>query len=428
MVKKFAGVCFAVFALVLMGTGCSNLPSMQPTATLSPTQVVATPTPQPTQATEEISNVITLSIWLPPKFAPSQDSPAGVLLQNRLNEFNTLYPNLNVTYRIKAETGSASLLESLRLAHEAAPLVLPDLILIADENLSSTAEDQLIYPYPAPLTAEDDPDWFSIGYALSTFEQQTYFLPFAADAMIVTYNQLDMEAFPASWGDLLLSTQTIAFPPADPNAFFTIALYMAEGGSFTNEDDQLLLDEAPLAKIFNFYADLHTAELLPANPVQIDSDQLAWELLTSDQTNLAVSWSSQYFQSTNPVFLAAPLPTSDGIPFTLIESWGWAITASDPNEQAAAAELARFLSAPEFTGPWTEAAHLIPLRPSALNQWSRTADQNLANQIMPAAHAAPAASILSDVGNPLMDAVLDVLTDVQTPEAAAISAVEAVGN
>ena len=143
---------------------------------------------------------------------------------------------------------------------------------------------------------------------------------------------------------------------------------------------------------------------------------------------MAVSWSSQYFQSSNPAFMAAPIPTSDGNPFALIQSWGWAITAADPNKQAAAAELARFLSAPEFTGPWTEAAHLIPLRPSALTYWTNPVNQNLVEHIMPAAHPIPAAEILSEIGTPLRDATLDVLTEVQTPQEAAITAVEAAGN
>ncbi|MEJ2758167.1 MAG: extracellular solute-binding protein [Anaerolineales bacterium] len=388
---------------------------------------MATPTLQPTQDSQESSASNTLNIWLPPQFAPTQDSPAGTLLAERLDEFNALFPNLKVSYRVKAETGTASILNSLQLANEVAPLVLPDLVLISNGSMYAAAEDQLIYPFPETLTPEEDPDWYPAAYSLSTYQEQTYYLPLAADAMMVAYDPTDLESFPASWGDLLLSEQSIAFPPADPQANFTTALYIAEGGSFSDEEDQVQLDKALLTKIFNFYADLHAADLLPANPAQINSDELAWEQLSSGRTKMAVAWSSQYFQSTPTNLQAAPLPTSDGNPFTMIQSWGWAITSADPNVQAAATELARFLSSPEFTGPWSEAANLIPLRPSALASWSNTVNRTLAEHLMPAARSIPSPTVLSKVSTPLTDAVLDVLTDVQTPEEAAITAVESVG-
>lgn len=429
MIKKLSGAFFIFSLLILAGSGCSNLPNFQATPTSSsPTQVSPTPTPQPTQASPDGPTVINLNIWLPPEFAPNQDSPASILLQERLNEFNDLYPNLNVTYRIKAESGAASLLESVRTTSKVAPLALPELVLISHAEMHTATANDLIYPFPVTLTPEEDPDWYPVAYTLSRYQEQTFFLPFAADALAAVYNPNLLETFPASWGDLLLAEQSIAFPPSDPQAYNTIALYSAEGGRFLDEEENIHLEEGPLIQVLDFYANLHAANLLLANPAQIDSDDSAWNQFALGNAAIVITRISRYFAARASTYQVAALPTSDGNPFTMINSWGWSITTPDPNEQAAAAELARFLSDPEFTGPWTEAAQLLPLRPSAVSLWTNSQYQNIAQHLLPAARPAPPPEVFSAISTPLTEAVLDVLTDVQTPADAASAAVYTVGN
>lgn len=428
MMKKLPGFCLVIILLVMVGAGCGNLPNAQATATPAPTQAASTPTPQPVEETSDAPTIINLSIWLPPQFAPNLDMPASSLLQERLDEFNTLYPNLNVTYRIKAQTGDASLLESLLTASEAAPLVLPDLVLISSAEFFTAAEGQLVYPYPVELTPEEDADWYPVAYNLSLYQEQTYFLPIAADALVAVYNPEEFEIFPSSWGDLLLANKAISFPPADPKAATPLAFYEAEG-HFFDENGNLTLEEESLTRVFELFADLHTAGLLPPNIAQIDSYERAAEQFTLGQTSIAITWwSSLFFNAdiaTNQAIAA--LPTSDGNPFTMVNSWGWSITTPDPNEQAAAAELARFLSTAEFTGPWTEAAQLLPLRPSAVTLWTNVQNRSAADELLPVARAAPPPEVYSALSAPLTEALLDVLTGVQTPEEAAREVIDTVG-
>ncbi|MCB2179724.1 extracellular solute-binding protein [bacterium] len=426
MIKKLSGVYLAILFLILAISGCSNLPNAQATATAAPTQAIQTPTAQSTEASAAAPTTINLSIWLPPQFAPNLDTSASTLLQEQLDAFNALYPNLNVTYRIKAETGDASLLESLQTANDAAPLVLPDLILISHADLYTAIEDQLVYPYPVTLTPEEDSDWYPVAYKLSQYQDQTFFYPLAADALVAVYNPEGIETFPASWGDLLQGEETLSFPPADPEAYTTLAFYTAEGGTFFDEEENITLDELPLTKVLEWYLNLHDAGLLLSNPAQIATDEQAWEQFTFGRADIAITRTSRYFNLNSSLYQTAALPTSDGNPFTMVDSWGWAITTPDPNEQAAAAELARFLSESGFASQWTEAAQLLPLRPTAVTTWQNVQNRSVAEQLLPVARAAPPPEVFSTVSSPLQEAVLDVLTAVQTPEEAASEVVATV--
>ncbi len=140
--NKYTTALFVIITiLVFTLTGCSNFPNQEATEDTT-TEILATPTPTPapTQVADSPSTTTSLEVWLPPQFSPNNDDLPASLLLTRLNEFNDLYPNLNVTYRIKAESGPASLLESLKTASNAAPLVLPDLVLLSTRDMVRAAE------------------------------------------------------------------------------------------------------------------------------------------------------------------------------------------------------------------------------------------------------------------------------------------------
>ncbi|MEK6223167.1 MAG: hypothetical protein N2D54_13055, partial [Chloroflexota bacterium] len=73
---------------------------------------------------------LTLNIWVTPNFDPALDSDASHLFQEKIDDFSKGHPGVRVIVRVKNLTGSAGMLESLTAANRAAPLALPDLILI----------------------------------------------------------------------------------------------------------------------------------------------------------------------------------------------------------------------------------------------------------------------------------------------------------
>jgi ABC-type glycerol-3-phosphate transport system substrate-binding protein len=406
--------------LALLITGCSNLPQILPATPTTATQALTTPTPTtpPTPVVSEGPVLINLTIWVPPQFAPSQDTDAGLLLQERLNAFNQQHPNLQVNFRIKAETGPASLLESLYATSGVAPLVLPDLVLLSTADMQIAAEQNLIFPYPEGYPADDDTDWYNVASNLSSYQNQRYLLPLGADAMVMVYNTELMETAPRNWDELITNGHLISFPAADPQATFTLAQYVSTGGGLKDADDNITLQTEPLAVVLTHYKQALAANILPPNPTQINSDENAWTKFLETNKQLVITWSSRYFAQKDESLRATTLPTT-GQPFTMVKGWGWAIATPDPNEQVATAELARFLSEAEFVGPWTQATYLLPLRPFALSYWENEANQIFASQILPLSNWVPAPNVINLVSPPITAAVLDVLTEVHSPEDAA---------
>ena len=418
---------FLILGMILLSiTGCGNLPLI---STATPTNAVpilatSTPTRAPTPVVPEEPTSSTLTVWVPPQFAPSQENPVGILLQNRLDSFSKLYTNLQINVRIKSETGPASLLESLYATSGVAPLVLPDLVLLSTEDMFTAAEQNLIFPYPPGYPAEEDTDWYNIASALSSYHDERYMLPIAADAMVMVYNPELVESAPRTWDDLILAGNIISFPTTDPQAAFTTALYLSNGGRFRDSEDNITLQSGPLASVLNTYQQAHAANILPPNPTQIDSDESAWTKFNETNKQILITWTSRYFGQADETLAATSLPTLTGQPFTLVKGWGWVITNPDPNKQAAAAELAKYLTEAEFAGPWTEASYLLPLRPFGLPYWEDETAQILASQLLPQSSQMPSPDVVNLVSTPITDAVLDVLTAVLSPEEAAQIAVD----
>ena len=90
--------------------------------------------------------------------------------------------------------------------------------------------------------------------------------------------------------------------------------------------------------------------------------------------------------------------------------------------------MAQFLTEGEFAGQWTQATYLLPLRPFALTYWQNEDHQILASQLLPISTRVPPPDILNLVSTPITDAILDVFTDVHSPEEAAQIAVDNLGN
>jgi ABC-type glycerol-3-phosphate transport system substrate-binding protein len=117
--------------------------------------------------------------------------------------------------------------------------------------------------------------------------------------------------------------------------------------------------------------------------------------------------------------LVAPVPTSDGPPFTLATGWSWALAGQNPERRTLSAQLAEFLVEKEFLSVWTHAAGYLPTRVDALRGWQEAELRQVLEQISYSAQLMPAADILSSIGSPVEQAVVDVLKAQNDPQGAA---------
>jgi multiple sugar transport system substrate-binding protein len=414
--------CLILTLILLLVVGCSGQQRSGETPQVvgTPATVVPTMVITPVPATEPVgtpSGPVILRIWLPPQFDPASDTPAGILLQSRLDQFTAAHPEVKIEVRLKAVEGPGGLLEALSTAGAAAPLVLPDVVALPRPLLEAAALKGLIFPFsdqPSPL---DDPDWYEYARELGRLQESTFGLPFAGDALVLVYQPGQVLSPPQDWANLLMTNGPLIFPAADPQALFTLALYQSAGGHIQDDLGRPVLEENILYLVLALYQDAGRASLMPYTLAQFDTDDQVWTAYQSEQASMVITWISRYIADGNTASAsrAALLPTTDGVPFTLATGWMWALASTQPERQALGAQLAEFLSSGDFLAEWSLAIGYLPTRTSATMAWSDAEMQSLAGQVSRSAHSIPSTDVLSSLGTPLSQAVVQVLKQQSDP-------------
>ncbi len=252
--QRFLTFTIAIFLL----TGCANIPALlstpepvssqqgdsAPTGTAIPSATPTTFAPPPVTP----GGPRTLRIWVPPQFDPAAESPAGALLQERLDEFVARRPGLQIEVRVKAE----SMIGSLGTTRAAAPSVMPDLVALSRPDLESATSKGLLHPLDGLTTLLDDPDWYPYARQMAHIQNTAFGLPFAGDALaLVGYGS----PLPANWDELPEETLLI-FPAADPRAFFSLSLYLSSGGMLQDSQGRIAIDETLMTEVLSFYRPL----------------------------------------------------------------------------------------------------------------------------------------------------------------------------
>jgi ABC-type glycerol-3-phosphate transport system substrate-binding protein len=415
--------------LPLILTGCADLfpasetpfPQDLPTHTPVSTEVIH-PT---TEVSLTPTSAITLRLWVPPQFDPSSGTPAGDLLQARLDAFSEGQPGVRVEVRIKAVDGPGGLLDSLTTTSAAAKLAIPDLIALPHTTLETAALKGLIFPYDGLSTAMDDPDWYDYARQLAQIQDSTYGLPFAGDAFVLAYRPGVVPVPPPDWTSVLTSTVPMVFPAADPLALFTLTLYQANGGPIHDDQGRPLLDAGVLSEVLTFYHEAEQIGVMPYWLTQYETDDQVWETFQEKLADLAVISASRHLGSLIADTNIAQIPTPDGTPYTLASGWVWATPAIEPARQELSIQLAEFLTESSFMATWTEAIGYLPTRPSSLASWSNTSLQSLVELFVLSSRIIPSSDVLMILGPPLEQATVEVIKGQNDPVTAAQNALEA---
>jgi ABC-type glycerol-3-phosphate transport system substrate-binding protein len=363
-----------------------------------------------------------IRIWLPPEFDPDGNSSANKMLKSRLAEFETQNPEVRLEVRVKALDGAGGLLEALVAANVAAPLALPDLILLPRPLLESAALKGLLYPYDGLTSLVDEPIWFEYAQQLAHLKTGAYGMPFAGDAMILAYHPSMMDASPDNMEAILSLGEELLFPAADPQALFTLCMIQARGESLQDDEGRPALDETTLVSILEFDQRASLAGVMPYWLTQYSNDEQVWEAFRGEQYSMAILWASVYLRHrlNDPADLAlVPLPLPDSDPFTLATGWSWALAGRDPQRRSLSVRLAEFLVEKEFLAKWSYAAGYLPPRVDALGNWGDAQLRQVVERISSSAHQLPPADLISSLGPALEQAVVDVLKAQSEPRIAA---------
>jgi len=385
----------------------------------------ATPTPN-VETTAEVTEepVTSLTLWVPPEMNPEGGTEAGLILAERLQLFSNRHGGLEIVVRVKDASGTGGLLDALTATSEAAPGALPDLIALTRTDMESAALKGLIYPLDELTDVADDADWFDFTHEMALLQGSTFGLPFAADAIVLTYRSASLDALPATWNDLLDGNISLAFPADSNDAFLTLALYQAQGGLIQDNQRRPVLEVEPLTTVFELYQIGTESGVLPPWLNQIQTLGQAWSAYREGQSNMAITWVSNFLKELPADTTLAPLLPMAAGSVTLGTGMSWAMATPEGARQELAVELAEFLVEPEFMAAWTTAAGYLPTRPSALESWDDPALAVVLGQIGLISRLVPSNDIITSLGPLLQEGTRQVLQGMMPPGQAAQTAVD----
>ncbi|MCW5875894.1 MAG: extracellular solute-binding protein [Anaerolineales bacterium] len=401
----------SLLALALLLAACASPLPASPNATPLPSDPLDTEATPASQPTSSQGAAVSLTVWVPPRFDPGSGSLAAHMLQARLEEFNSQHPQLRLEVRVKSESSPGRMLEALLAAKAAAPLALPDLVLLPHSQLAEAATSEVVLPVGPLTNSLDSSDWYDFGRQMAEVDGQAYGLPFAADALVLAYRPTALEQVPDTWSDLLNDRLALGFSAADPQANFILSQLLS-----LPDEPTPPFSRSTLSPVLEFFANGREAGVFPFWLTQYETNEQGWSAFTEGRVPMLATWTSRVFDSRNVDVQGAPLPTADGRDVTVMRGWVWAISTVQVNNLGPATELAEFLTQAEFMAQWTAAAGLLPPRQSSLAAWSPDARQTLASQIVGDAVALPQESVAVRWGAALSQAVIALLKQEVTPE------------
>jgi ABC-type glycerol-3-phosphate transport system substrate-binding protein len=300
---------------------------------------------------------------------------------------------------------------------------MPDLSALSRADLEAGAKQGLLHPLDGLTTLPDDPDWYPYAQQMAHVQNTSFGLPFAGDTLaLIGYSS----PLPTNWDELPEET-LIIFPAADPQALFTLSLYLSSGGTLTNEEGLPAINESILAEVLSLVKPDPEIQVFSSSNSEYLTDAQAWEGFLDQRGNLTVSWVSNYLgEETTGSLTLAPVPglTSESEGYTLGTGWSWALTGSNSDNLALAVELGEFLSDSSFLAEWSREAGVLPTRPTALSSWENTDSKVALAEMAESAYLLPSQELLNTIGPLFADATLAVLNGEQLPDEAANTVAE----
>lgn len=424
--------------LVLTLTGCGGL---MPT----PESIPPTPIPSPllptvasTPTSELQPTIVTLGLWLPEELNPYGEGPGADILAQQLADFGKTYPDIQVEVVVKRTRGRGGLLDFLTTARDAAPSIMPDLVVLDTTDLETAAGLGLIQPLDEILSPATMTDRFPFATELGMVNGQTFGFVIGSDMQHLAYRPTLFDSLPISWTQIISPPVPFLFPAGgrdDQINDATLIQYLAAGGKLTDPEGNPSLDEDVMVSVFDFYsACISTGTISPTVVLGIaDADQ-AWEQFQAGEGSMTMVRASRYWleatdAASAETLAAAPVPTRDGYPFSIARGgWAAAVVTDDQARQALAMLLLDWLLAPDHSAQWTQAAGYLPGTRGALRLWDvSNADRVVLRGVLEAAVLAPHPEVAAAVGPAMQQALEDVLKRRATPEKAAADAIESLG-
>ena len=425
-----------IFLISLTLSACSLINrSDEPVAEGTQAAVISTPLPSPTPpATPQINEPdsagpTVLNVWLVDEFNSQADLPGSVILAEQLATFQANRPDLEINVAVKSVSGQGGALSYLRSGRNIAPAIMPDLIILSADQLETAAAEELIYPLENLVSDASFADLYPAASSVSHVGDLAYAYPFVLENLshMAYSSAVYTGTLPVTWDDMLEDeAATFTFPGAGlPGAEFALQLYLATGGSLTNEAGQPMLDLDPLASALTLLLEGRERGLLPIQTSNLMVLDEAWQLFDNEVVNSVQTahafYVAQRENSLESGYIGLPGPEAPLAP--IVNAWSWAISTPDPGRQILTADLLNWLIAAPNMGDYTLAANKLPTRRTAFEQWPEGDPYLLfVQRELEVADPYP-----TEASGPILNAIslaiFDVLSLAKTPQQAAQDAI-----
>jgi ABC-type glycerol-3-phosphate transport system substrate-binding protein len=248
-----------IVALLLVLCGCGEGKTVTPESVLPtspPSPLLPTSTPVPTPEPQPM--IVTLDLWLPKELDPYGSQAGADTLARQLDEFSNAYPDVQVEVTVKMAHGRGGLLDFLRTARDAAPSVMPDLIVLDATELETTVGLGLIQPLDGHLSPDVLAERFPFAAELGTVDGQIVGFVIGADMQHLAYRPSLLDSPPISWRQDFFPPVSFLFPAGGRGRTVddaTLIQYLAAGGGLTDAEGNPSLDEDVLESVLSFYDD-----------------------------------------------------------------------------------------------------------------------------------------------------------------------------
>ncbi len=422
---------FILSLLILVGCGGTTptLVSVSPT----PIPTFASPTAIPTPTREPPPMIITLKLWLPEELDPYARKAGANTLAQQLSAFSdTYYPDLQVEVTVKKAHGPGGLHDFMHTARDAAPTILPDLVVLDAADLETVAGSGLIQPLDNFLAPSAVSDLFPFATTMSQVEGQTMGTVIGVDMQHLAYRPSQFDWPPTSWTQVISAPAPFLFPAGGYDGKIndaTLIQYLGAGGKLTNSDGAPWLTEEAMVSVFDFYSKcITTTVIVPTTILTITHVDQVWEQFKDGQGGMTVVRAGRYWleaDDASEAVAAAAIPTQSEQPISIARGWALAMVTDDPARQDLAMLLFDWLTAPERNAQWTQAAGYLPATRSVLRLWQVSGEeQAMLRDLMEAAIPAPRPEVMAATGPIMQEALEAVLKGRATPEEAAADAME----
>jgi len=430
-IKRWPKLQALIVMLAVLSLVSCDGPALTPPIDVLPTDtpIAPAPTPTATATAKPTPMITTLDFWLPEELDPYAGGEGATLLAEQLSDFSDVNPSLQVDVVVKKAQGRGGLIDFMRTARDAAPSVLPDLVVLDASDLGRVTGSGLIQPLDGYRAPSGEDDRFPFAATMGKVEGETMGILLGADMQHLAYRPALLESPPVTWADVISAPTSFLFPAGGYDGRVndaSLLQYLGAGGKLTDAEGNPTLDEEVLVNVLDFYSRCVTHTVVaPTQVLTATHVDQVWERFKEGEGGMTLVRASRYWLEADETMAPAPIPTEDGRHISIARGWALAIVTDDPDRQAAAIQLAEWLTAPGRNGAWTQAAGYLPGTRSALRRWPVTEqERTVLRDLLEAAMPPPRPSVLEAVGLPMQRAVSTVLRRQASPEEAAAGAVQ----